>query len=1541
VKAAIGLVLVGIVLLSDGAVAETGPRPRPLAPTIWVDDGTRSCDGNFPCYQSIIMAVNDVDALGTVIVLGSPAPYQENVFVAKPVRILGENRANVTVDGRGGLAVFTVSAGPVVIERLTVVNAQVGVNIQNPQVFLDNLFVTGVPTGVRVSPGTSAIMLRSVEILNADPTAIDVSQADGVTLDNVTVRGGGWGLAVTQTRGLAVSNSTFSSTGGTGIAVDRSSNPQIGPNNTVADGQGRGVWVNGSIDVVVRDNVIRGNRLTGLNISASVGVTVENNTIEANGLFGIAPEPGPRPWQANGGGLWFWEVDPVNVTANVVRNNRYVGIGIGGPLSTDFVLRRNVVSGNDGVGVAIVEGARNVTVAGDILGNAGDGVRVENATAVAIEGANVQGNTAMGIRAFYTANLTVSNTFVRGNGGLTPKGDADPMSAHSGGLWFWEVDPSAVVGTVVTGNLGNGITLIRTRDFDVVGNTLDANTGSGIFLDVAVNSHVDGNRVNGSAIALELNGTAALASGNTLTNATVAAILVRGGSSLFATNDTIAGTPVDYELRNASRAFALNETFGPRRFTLADAPSTLTIAWFLDVTVVDSGANPVPGAVVRVFDLAASEVFNGTSNAQGRSRWIVLDEEDVTQAATIRHTPHVAEAYLTGPDLTSAPVLMNRSRAITLTLGEDATPPLITDVTAAPDPQEATGAVNVSATVEDANLASVFLNVTYPDATSINASMDRAGTTSFLNRTYGQVGVHAFSITARDTFGNTATGTGSFAIVPPNAPPTITNVNATPDPQQVGGSVNVSATITDSDGIASVLLDLTFPDSSTAAFGMIRGTGDTWYWNQTYGQLGVHGFVITATDGAPTPKSAQATGSFRTIDTVPPTANAGPDWVVPEGTVVPFDGSASSDNVGIVNYTWTFTDVTPRTLYGVAPTYRFDRFGTYVVTLTVRDSSGNVASDAMTVQVQDQTPPQVTGAFATPSPAETPGATNVSFQVVEANTLAVVTVEGFDPTGASLGNVSASFDAGSGRYYATWPLAALGTYRFVLYAEDQSANWDADQVTVLARDTTPPTVSPVGAIPSVQEILTPVLLWAQVADPFLASVAVDVRDPQGGAAGNLTMTFNAGTGRYEASFVPTAIGPYAFTIWAADTSGNAASRGDAFASQDTGAPTLSALAVAPQPQDVGGTVDVSVVAADNYVVALVQIQIVRPSGVPLGAFDMAFNPGDGRWHYVRAYPELGNYTFVILAFDPAGNSATLGGVIRMVDTTPPVVTNLTKWPATHERGGTVTVNATATDDVGLQRVSLQVLDPTSLQIGNHTMSCDASGFCTYARAYGLQLAGTYTLRVWATDTSGNVGMAETTLVISEGSGPTADAGPDLTVRVGTTVTLDGSRSTDDFGIVSFRWTMTYRGNVINRTGATVPIRFDDAGTYVVTLTVTDAADREDTDTVVVTVEGVAGPSGGLLDWWPFLLILLLLVVVVGALVLARRRAAARPVTPKRTGPSEKPERKPSEPPAPKKEAPAKPAAPPKPEPKAPAKSDEEIDEEIDSALEELEELEEL
>jgi PKD repeat protein len=70
-----------------------------------------------------------------------------------------------------------------------------------------------------------------------------------------------------------------------------------------------------------------------------------------------------------------------------------------------------------------------------------------------------------------------------------------------------------------------------------------------------------------------------------------------------------------------------------------------------------------------------------------------------------------------------------------------------------------------------------------------------------------------------------------------------------------------------------------------------------------------------------------------------------------------FDGTSSTDNVGVANYTWTFDNGgSPVTLWGPSPTFSLLTMGVHDVTLTVRDGAGHTSTDVMRVTVSAAIP---------------------------------------------------------------------------------------------------------------------------------------------------------------------------------------------------------------------------------------------------------------------------------------------------------------------------------------------------------------------------------------------------------------------------------------------------------------------------------------------------------------------------------------------------------------------------------------------------------
>jgi len=117
-------------------------------------------------------------------------------------------------------------------------------------------------------------------------------------------------------------------------------------------------------------------------------------------------------------------------------------------------------------------------------------------------------------------------------------------------------------------------------------------------------------------------------------------------------------------------------------------------------------------------------------------------------------------------------------------------------------------------------------------------------------------------------------------------------------------------------------------------------------------------------------------------------------------------------------------------------------------------------------------------------------------------------------------------------------------------------------------------------------------------------------------------------------------------------------------------------------------------------------------------------------------------------------------------------------------------------------------------------------------SFVVDIPGTYVAQLIVND--GAVDSAPDTVTINwENSAPVADAGPDQTSMVDTELTFDGSGSYDiDDGIKAYGWDF---GDQTSGSGITATHAFSIAGTYTVTLKVTDNSNETSTDTIQVTV----------------------------------------------------------------------------------------------------------
>jgi parallel beta-helix repeat protein len=78
------------------------------------------------------------------------------------------------------------------------------------------------------------------------------------------------------------------------------------------------------------------------------------------------------------------------------------------------------------------------------------------------------------------------------------------------------------------------------------------------------------------------------------------------------------------------------------------------------------------------------------------------------------------------------------------------------------------------------------------------------------------------------------------------------------------------------------------------------------------------------------------------------------DFNINTNTVIKFDGSLSTDNIEIINYTWKFKYNNKEIiLYGAKPSFKFSKPGKYLITLNVTDNANNWNTDEIYINVEE------------------------------------------------------------------------------------------------------------------------------------------------------------------------------------------------------------------------------------------------------------------------------------------------------------------------------------------------------------------------------------------------------------------------------------------------------------------------------------------------------------------------------------------------------------------------------------------------------------
>ena len=189
---------------------------------------------------------------------------------------------------------------------------------------------------------------------------------------------------------------------------------------------------------------------------------------------------------------------------------------------------------------------------------------------------------------------------------------------------------------------------------------------------------------------------------------------------------------------------------------------------------------------------------------------------------------------------------------------------------------------------------------------------------------------------------------------------------------------------------------------------------------------------------------------------------------------------------------------------------------------------------------------------------------------------------------------------------------------------------------------------------------------------------------------------------------------------------------------DTTLPTVS-LTAPGNATTVSGTITISASASDNVGVSRVEFY---QNGILLSATNVA--PYGYNWN--TSFLANGSYNLTAKAFDAAGNvgqSGTVSVTVANSDTTPPTI-SITAPSNTAIVSGTVSISASASDNVGVSRVEFYQ---------NGVLLATTAAPYSYIWNTTTVANGSYLLTAKAYDAAGNVGQsANVTVSVSNLSG---------------------------------------------------------------------------------------------------------------------------------------------------------------------------------------------
>ncbi|MFW3521802.1 putative Ig domain-containing protein [Staphylococcus caprae] len=666
--------------------------------------------------------------------------------------------------------------------------------------------------------------------------------------------------------------------------------------------------------------------------------------------------------------------------------------------------------------------------------------------------------------------------------------------------------------------------------------------------------------------------------------------------------------------------------------------------------------------------------------------------------------------------------------------------------------------------------------------------------TNTISGTPTKVGSYPIMVTTTDESGNETTTSFTIKVVD-TTKPTVTSIeDQTKEVNTPIDSITIEATDNSGQAVTNKVSGLPEGVSFDSATNTISGTPT---------KVGSYPIVVTTTDAS----GNETTTSFtiKVVDTTKPTVTAIKDQTKEVNTPIDSITIEATDNSGqaVISKVSGLPagvsfDSATNTISGT-PT----KVGSYPITVTTTDASGNKTETKFTIAVVDTTKPTVT---------------SIKDQTKEVNTaIASITIEATDNSGQAVTNKVSGLPEGVSFDSATNTISGspmkVGSYPIVVTTTDESGNETTTNFTIKVVDTTKPMVT------SIED-------QTKEVNTAIDSITIEATDNSGQAVTNKVsglpegVSFDSATNTI--SGMPTKVGSYPITVTTTDAEGNATTTNFTIKVVDTTKPTVTAIK--DQTKEVNTSIDsITVEATDNSGQAVTN----KVSGLPEGvSFDSATNTISG------TPTKVGSYPIVVTTTDAEGNATTTNFTIAVVDTTKPTVTSI-KDQTQEVNTAIDSIKIEATDNSGQAVINKVSGLPDGVTFDSETNTI--SGTPTKV--------GSYPIVVTTTDASGNKTETKFTIEVVDKTAPVVTSIKDQTQEINTAIDSIKIEATDNSG-------QTVTNKVI---GLPEGVSFDSetntisgmptkVGSYPITVTTTDAEGNETTTNFTIKVVDTTKPT---------------------------------------------------------------------------------------------------